>query len=121
MLADLVNLTVDSLAGCADPTPTLLTPRRFPIALESKRKLVVKFTVPFACANDPAKTRRTAPHDDYRHTVVVNHAALDGVADSVPADDVCPPSSHATGKKGCGTTRAGKTYGADVLTDVEVR
>lgn len=129
VLADLVNVTVDSLAGCADPTPTLVPPKKFPIVLKSKQKLVVRFTVPFACANDPAKTRRTAAHDDYRDTAVVNHAALDGVADSHPGDDVCPRDTTSLNftppsflnldplqllDKGCGVKKA-------VLTDVEVQ
>ena len=132
VLDDLVNVTVDSLAGCADPTPTLVPPKKFPIVLKSKKTLAVKFTVTFACANDPAKTTRTGAHDDYRDVAVVNHAALDAVADTHPADDVCPHAvpppfeidvnpDHTIRDKGCGAKKADKTFGADVLTDVEVK
>jgi len=132
VLDDLVGVTLDSLAGCTDPTATLVPPKKFPILLKSKKKLTVKFTVTFACANDPAKTTRTGAHDDYRDVAVVNHAAFDLVADTHPADDVCPHSvappfeidvnpDHTIKDKGCGAKKPDKTFGAAVLTDVEVK
>lgn len=120
VLADLVRLEPDSLGGCADPVPALVLPKKFPIVLKSKATRTIKFNVPFACANDPAATTRTAAHDDYRYTAIVNHAALDGVADGAPDDDVCPRSPLASGDKGCGA-KTGKVLGADVLTDVQVK
>ena len=41
----------------------------------------------FDCANDPAKG---AGHADYHYSAIVTHEALDGEADTHPADDRCP-------------------------------
>lgn len=121
VLADLVRLVPDSLGSCADPVPEIVLPQKFPIVLKPKATRTVKFNVPFACTNDPAPTTRTAAHDDYRYTAIVNHAAFDGVADGFPDDDVCPRSATASGDKGCGAKKTGHVLGADVLTDVQVK
>jgi hypothetical protein len=130
MLADLVYLNLHSLGACAAPTATLVPPaaKKFPLVLKSKKKLKVAFTVTFSCANDPAKTARTAAHNDYRHTATVNHAALDGIPDTHAGDDVCPhdalTEANPDGKikdKGCGGKKAKGALGTDVLIDVVVK
>jgi hypothetical protein len=62
----------------------------------------------------------------------VRHAALDGNADTHPADDACPRSvtppaeidPNPNGKikdKGCGAKKPDKTFGAPVVVDVTVK
>jgi hypothetical protein len=87
--------------------------------------------VTFDCANDPSKG---PGHEDYRYVATVHHEAIDGNADTNPADDVCPrgpPIAAAyniypggggvVADKGCGGKTASGTLGADVLTDVVVK
>ena len=127
----LVSLTVEALQTCPNITPTLIPPKKFPVTIKSKKKSNVKYTVPFGgCVPDPAKTTKKDPgHEDFRYVAYVDHAALNGKADADPFDDVCPrmvtPPFRADlfpdGKikdKGCGTRKADKTFGADVLTDI---
>ena len=134
MLANLVTLTVESLgASCSDLVPVLRPPTKpFPLTLKPKKKLTVVFDVIFDCANDGAKSTPMNPgHEDFRYVAEVNHAALDGKADTHPADDVCPrdieppgvdPNPDGTVKDlGCGNRRPDNTYGADVLTDAVLK
>jgi hypothetical protein len=134
MLANLVTLTVESLgAGCSDLVPVLRPPTKpFPLTLKPKKKLTVVFDVIFDCANDGAKSTPMNPgHEDFRYVAEVNHGALDGKADTHPADDVCPrdieppgvdPNPDGTVKDlGCGNRRPDNTYGADVLTDAVLK
>ena len=51
----------------------------------------------YNCANDPLKG---AGHEDYRHIATVNHAAIDGNADTNPSNDSCPRAANGT-DKGC--------------------
>jgi hypothetical protein len=75
--------------------------------LGPKKKLNIFFNVTYNCANFPAKGVA-----DFEFTATVNHAAMDGNADSDPANDICPrPPNPATGDKGC-------AKGLEVLTDV---
>lgn len=103
----------------------------FPLTLKSKRKLSVPFAVTFGlvCIPDPLKSTKTALHADYRLSATVNHASLDGQADTDVLDDTCPhsvaapfrldPNPDGTIKdKGCGEKKLDKTLGADVLVDV---
>ena len=62
-------------------------------------------------------------HEDYRFIASVNHAALDGSADTMPANDNCPrPPNLVTGDKGCGNKDAASgLLGADVKTDAIVK
>jgi hypothetical protein len=109
VLTQLVQLQIESLGGCAAPVPTLTAPTVFPITLAPKKKLNVSYTATIDCPNDPLTG---LGHEDYRTTVTLNHAALDGQADTVPANDICPrPPNPATGDKGC-------AKGLEVLTDV---
>lgn len=131
-LSNAVSLTVESLGNtCPVPAP-VLQQRALPLTLKPKKTLGVVFEVTFDCANDRAKSTPTNPgHEDYRYTATVNHAALDGEADSHPADNTCPRDGtppfvdpNPDGKikdKGCGGQKADKTLGADVLTDVVVK
>jgi hypothetical protein len=132
-LAALVKLEGTSLGGCLAPVPVLAHKKKLPAVLKTKAKLAVVFTVGFDCANDPAKTTAKDPgHDDYTWTARVRHAALDGNADTHPADDGCPRSvtppaeidPNPNGKikdKGCGAKKPDATFGAPVVTDVAVK
>jgi hypothetical protein len=134
VLAHLVTLSVEPIAGaCPDLTPVLQVPTTFPITLKSKAKLKVLFNVTFTttCVPDLLQTTKTAAHNDYRYIATVHHDAIDGVADSHTACDVCPRGPlpggvdpNPDGKlkdKGCGGKNPDKTLGADVLTDVVVK
>lgn len=85
-LGQVVTLTVTSFGSCPPPSQALQDPG-LPKTLKPKKTLTVVFDVTFACANDPAKG---VGHEDYRYTATVDHAALDGEADTHPADDSCP-------------------------------
>ena len=86
-LDNLVTLTVTSLLGsCPSPSQDLQDPD-LPKTLKPKKTLIVVFNVTFDCANDPAKG---AGHEDYSYSASVTHEALDGEADTHPADDSCP-------------------------------
>lgn len=115
-LQSVVVLTVESLGtNCAAPTITLTPPKAFPVILKPKGKLKLAYLVAITCANDPLAG---VGHEDYRFTVQVNHAALDGQADTIPSNDVCPRGPNGT-DKGCGNKdTVTKQLGADVLTDV---
>jgi uncharacterized repeat protein (TIGR01451 family) len=86
MLGNVVTLTVTSRGSCLPPSQELQDPG-LPKMLNPKKTLNVVFDVTFDCANDPAKG---AGHEDYSYSASVNHAALDGEADTHPADDSCP-------------------------------
>src|SRR5204863_6193406 len=102
-----------------------------------KQKINVFFEVTFNtdCVPDPDKTTKTAPgQEDFSYTAHVNHAALDGNADSHTLDDNCPHAPLPDGidlnpnpakpikDKGCGNKVPGTTnFGAPVLTDVVVK
>ncbi|MBI2877535.1 MAG: SBBP repeat-containing protein [Candidatus Tectomicrobia bacterium] len=135
-LGKLVTLTVEQWGAgfpCS-PAPTLLlrsvSPQKpLPLTLKSKQKLTVAFEVAFGCANDPlASSAHDPDHWDYRYSARVDHAALDGEADTHPADDGCPragvvePNPDGTIQdKGCGNKKPDGTLGADVLTDIVVK
>ena len=83
--------------------------------------------------NDPKKSTDANPgHDDFGFTATVNHAALDGEADTHTVDDVCPRSVPASGTrdpypdggildKGCGRQKANGTFGLPVTVDLYLR
>jgi hypothetical protein len=91
------NLAIELVAG---PPNKML-----PVVLGPKKKLNIFFNVTYNCANFP--TKGTA---DFEFTAVVNHAAIDGQADTTPANDVCPRPASGT-DKGC-------AKGVAVRTDV---
>ncbi|MGH7965596.1 MAG: hypothetical protein ACRERD_27915, partial [Candidatus Binatia bacterium] len=98
-LDNLVTLTVDSLGACADLAPVLhvgAPQKTLPVTLNPKQKLNVVFDVTFDCVNDPLKSTGTVAHDDYAYTATVNHAVLDGQADTHTADDMCPRAALGT-------------------------
>jgi hypothetical protein len=97
------------------------------VVVKPKQRLTVGFDVTFACANDPARTTRTALHDDFRYTAQVDYAELAGTPDAVPANDACPrppaPPSEGDPKpddRGCGKRRPDGTLGGAVRTDIIV-
>jgi len=83
-----------------------------------------------ACINDAVKSTATKPgHEDYQYLVTLNHAALDGQADTHAVDDVCPRSVVPPGvrdpypggtilDKGCGKQKADGTFGLPVTVDL---
>lgn len=120
-LNNLVTLNIASLTStCSVPVATLTPPKSFPVTLKPKKSLKLTYLVTINCPNDSAAG---IGHEDYRFTVDVDPAALDGSPDTVPANNVCPrPANAVTGDKGCGNKDAvTKQIGADVLTDVVVK
>jgi hypothetical protein len=88
MLRNLVTLAVQTLGACPDVTPVMLPPKgTFPVTLLPKKKLTLTFTAAFDCANDQLAG---AGHEDFRSIASVHHNAIDGLADTHPADDNCP-------------------------------
>jgi hypothetical protein len=121
MLNNLVQVMVTSLGKCTAPVAVLVTgpPNQAGVVLGAGKKMNVVFDVTFSCANDPAKfDKKTGEGGDYEFTVHVNHAALDGQADTMPANDDCPRDPNpATKDKGCG----GKGPEGALLTDVVMK
>ncbi len=120
-LTNVVIFSVESLGVCPVPAISLVPlKKRFPIVLGPKKKLTLLYNVTFGCVNDPLATTKSANHSDFRYTVTVNPAALDGNTDTQPSNDVCPRQPNlAIGDKGCGNRDpVTKQPGADVLTDV---
>jgi hypothetical protein len=126
-LADLVQLGVTSLdAACGTPATMLhlgKLQQRFPIVIETRRRLQVGFDVTIDCAIDDAKGKG---HEDYAMIAWVDHQAL-GSADAHPADDECPrdpagiePFLDAIVDKGCGAKNPNGSLGAPILLDVVV-
>lgn len=133
MLGQFVDLNVESLGLCPEPTVKLLTEKlqkRMPINLKPKQTVSVDFAVTFNCANDPeANTSKNPGHQDYRYTATVNGSVLSGYADIHEEDDVCPRSvtppyvidnypDRKIKDRGCGMKKPDKTFGADVVTDL---
>lgn len=131
MLSNLVTVTLSPIStnSCATPVPQLVVSPKttFPITLASGKSLKLAYTVNFTCATDPLATKQTVHHDDYRYLVTVQHAALDGLADSRLADDVCPHNALGTDPynskikdKGCGLKVKGAPTGTftNVVTDI---
>jgi glucose/arabinose dehydrogenase len=119
-LTNVVQFAIESLGGCPVPAMSLAPPKKgFPIVLAPKKKLKLVYNVTFDCANDPAKSGKKDPgHEDFRYTVSVNHAAIDGQADAEPENDDCPRGPSGS-DKGCGgKDPVTKQLGADILTDV---
>jgi hypothetical protein len=132
-LTGLVTLVAESLSNvCPNATVVLHNgPPNKTKTLKPKQKLSVTFDVTYNCANDPAKG---AGHEDFRYLATVNHAAIDGNADTHTADDNCPRAPLPDGvdpnpdpdkplkDKGCGNKdKVTKQVGADVLTDVVIK
>jgi len=138
-LASLVHLTAESLGEeCPDIQGTLVTglaQAPLPRTLHAKQKLSILFDVALssACVHDPAKSSARDPgHEDYRFVATVDHAALEGEADTHPEDDVCPrvvappfvvdPYPDGSIKdKGCGKQKRDGTLGDPITTDLWVR
>ena len=121
MLANLITITAESLppATCPAPTPVLHVgkPQKpFPITIKPGKTLTVYYDVTFDCANDVTKYTQ-----DFRFSALVNRTAIDGKADTNPADDICPRDSTSPTDKGCGARKPDHSLGADVTTDVVVK
>jgi HYR domain len=129
-LTGLVTLVAESLSNVCPNATVLLHngPPNKTKTLKPKQKLTVTFDVTYNCANDPAKG---AGHEDFRYLATVNHAAIDGNADTHTADDNCPRAPLPDGTdpnpdpnkplkdKGCGNKdKATGQIGAPVLADV---
>ena len=132
-LTGLVTLEVESRgATCTNFDAALIAgpPNVVPRTLKPNGKLNVFFNVTYDCAND---TLKGAGHEDFQYMATVDHSAIDGNADTDPANDVCPrgPSAVAEspypgpnpkpGDPGCGGRSSSGALGADVLTDVFVK
>ena len=130
VLSNLVTVTLTPItnSSCATPVAQLVTPKTaFPITLASGKSLKLAYTVNFTCATDPLATSKTATHNDYQYLVTVHHEAIDGLADSRPADDTCPhdalgadPYNSKIKDKGCGLKIKGAATGTftNVVTDI---
>lgn len=119
MLMDLITVTAESLGACPAPIPVLhegKPQKPFPITIKPGKALTVYYDVTFDCAN--YATRDT---QDFRFSAIVDRTAIDGKADTNPADDVCPRDSTSPTDKGCGARKTDRTLGGDVTTDVVVK
>jgi hypothetical protein len=118
-LSNLVQVTVTSLGECTAPSAVLVAgpPNQIPAVLGPNKKMNIFFDVTFECANFPAKfDKKTGQNADYEFLVTVNHAALDGQADTNPANDTCPRDPNpATKDKGCGGKGPQGALRADVV------
>jgi hypothetical protein len=97
-LDGVVTLTANSLSNsCPNATVVLHAGAPNvdkPVLLKAKGQLKVYFDVTFSdsCGADAA----------YSYVATVNQLAIDGQADTDPANDTCPrPPNPATGDKGC--------------------
>lgn len=130
VLSNLVTVTLTPIGTntCPSPVVQLVSPKKLPpITLASGKTLKLDYTVNFTCATDPLATSKTVNHNDYQYLVTVHHEALDGLADSRPADDVCPhnalgadPYNSKIKDKGCGLKVKGAPTGTftNVVTDI---
>jgi hypothetical protein len=89
-LANLVSVTLSNVqdSGCTPPTADLIMrPPNKPKTIKPNGKLNVFFNVTFdpeGCVPDPEKGDG---HHDFSYTATVDHAALDGNADTNPSND----------------------------------
>jgi hypothetical protein len=93
MLAQVVQLTVESLGPCPAPVATLRDGqiRRLPLTLQPGQRTRIAFDVLFDCANDGVRSTRSDPaHDDFTYRAQVFHEPIDGAPDDHAVDDVCP-------------------------------
>jgi hypothetical protein len=124
MLSYLIFLTFESLQGCPNPAAVLSAQGagQLPLTIKPKKKWVVVYDVTYDCANDPAGSTRSDPgHEDFRTLISVDRSALDGDADTEPANDDCPRAPNGS-DKGCGAKdQTTRQLGADILTDVVVK
>jgi glucose/arabinose dehydrogenase len=129
LLEQLVTLDVTSLVGsCPSPAVQLVPPKKFPIALKSKKKLNLKFQVTIDCANDPEASKKSSDHDDFSFEAAVHREVLDTLPDTHVLDDVCPhpplagnvdPNPNGKIKDlGCGGKIDKKNFGGPVVMDV---
>ena len=93
-----------------------------PTTLASKGSLSVGYLVTYSCTNP-----RKRLGGDYSYTATVHHEAIDGNADSHPADDTCPhpalgidPNPDGTiNDRGCGGQKLNGTFGRPVVTNIK--
>ena len=123
-LARSVDVAVQSLGSCPAPTP-VLSPGRlaFPVMLGPGKKLTAAYDVAIDCANDPDRSTRAEPGENYAVSAVVDRLALDGQMDADRADDVCPRAPAippAARDAGCGLRNPDGSLGAPLI-DMVVR
>lgn len=98
-LAAVVQLSATDLGGpivCATVGIAPVVARLpFPLTLRPGRGRTLRYKLDFTCGANPGGT------PDWAFSATVNHAALDGIADDDPTDDVCPRASSAS-DRGCG-------------------
>jgi hypothetical protein len=127
VMSNLITVQLTNLVdNCAVPQVRLITrpPNYVPRILKSKQVMNIFFEVTFnpECVPDPLKR---ASHEDFSCIAWLNHAALDGNADTHPECDVCPRIAVAEpnpgGKikdKGCGASIGHGGFGNPVLIDL---
>ncbi len=123
-LSELVQVTLTNLKdseGCA-PGAVLIAgvPNQPGRVLKPKQKMNIFLNVTFTggCVPDAMKG---VGHEDFSYRAVVNHAALDGNADTHAADDDCPRAALPGGvdnAAGLNIKDTGCAGGVDLKTDV---
>jgi hypothetical protein len=103
----------------------VLAPGRlaFPVVLGPGKKLTAAYEVVIDCANDPDRSTRAEPGQDYAVSAALDRLALDGQVDADRSDDVCPraPARAAAARDaGCGLRSPDGSFGAPPI-DVFVR
>jgi len=103
-LAKLVGLSAASLEGPIACAPVGIAPAvahlRFPLILRPARSRSLRYKLDFTCGANPGRP------PDWAFSAIVDHAALDGIADDDPADDVCP-RTPGPADRGCGIVGPG--------------
>ncbi|MCG3149724.1 MAG: hypothetical protein PCFJNLEI_03189 [Verrucomicrobiae bacterium] len=101
-LTNLIQIQIESLGDCPTPTATIVPPKKLPVTLAPERKITLRYTVTFDCANDAGSG---SGREDYRFTARINP-----YDDPNSANNECPRPPVSV-DKGCNKGRL-------VLTDV---
>jgi len=98
-LAAVVRLSAANLDGPIVCAPVGIAPvvarLRFPLTLRPGRGRTLRYELDFTCGANPGRT------PDWAFSASVDHAALAGIVDDDPTDDVCPRAPSAS-DGGCG-------------------
>jgi len=127
VLSNLVTVRLTNLvSGCPAPEVRLILgpPNHVPRTLRPKRAINIFYEATFSVECLPDELKGTG-HEDFSCGAVVNHAILDGEADTHPECDVCPrqavdepnPDGRIT-DKGCGAPLGHGLFGDPVLIDL---
>ena len=105
-LAASVRLSAAAVEGPIVCSPVPVTPAlaalRFPLTLRPGRGRTLHYDLAFTCGANPDRM------PDWAFAATVDHAALDGIPDENPTDDVCPRAAS-TADRGCGVKGPGDT------------